>query len=217
MCFSAEGSFVAAGVLAGVGGLSLYNVKSKAFIMFASIPLLFALQQFAEGIIWLTLSHKELSFIAYSAAIAFLAFALVLWPSWIPISLYQLENKGSFRKKIFITLIIYGALFSIASIYVLGFYPIDFYVVNSSIVYATGMQIPFELLTMLLIYAIPSVGSFFVSSHKSIWFFGSAVSLALTVTLYFKYLQLISVWCYLAAVLSIIILTILLWENKHRK
>jgi hypothetical protein len=54
MCFSATASFSAGTVLLGLGALTLKLVRHPRELMFAAIPLLFAIQQWTEGVIWLT-------------------------------------------------------------------------------------------------------------------------------------------------------------------
>ena len=54
MCFSASASFLAASLLLVTGIYALKKVKSKKQIPLALIPLFFAFQQAAEGVIWLS-------------------------------------------------------------------------------------------------------------------------------------------------------------------
>ena len=54
MCFSATASFTAGGVLLGLGTLTLRSARRSREVSFAAIPLLFAVQQLSEGIIWWT-------------------------------------------------------------------------------------------------------------------------------------------------------------------
>ena len=56
MCFSATASFSSGVVLLGVGTLTLKAAQSQRELPVAAIPLLFAIQQLTEGLIWLTLS-----------------------------------------------------------------------------------------------------------------------------------------------------------------
>ena len=57
MCFSATASFVAGTTLSTIGVATITKVKQRSELPFALIPLLFGIQQFIEGIIWLTFSH----------------------------------------------------------------------------------------------------------------------------------------------------------------
>jgi hypothetical protein len=51
MCFSATASFVAGSALSAVGAVTITKAKRKAEIPFATIPLLFGIQQLTEGLI----------------------------------------------------------------------------------------------------------------------------------------------------------------------
>ena len=55
MCFSATGSFAISGILTMASGAALARNSSKPHRIFAGIPLIFAVQQAAEGTVWLTM------------------------------------------------------------------------------------------------------------------------------------------------------------------
>ena len=55
MCFSATANFVGSTVLAGVGVVTLTKVKHRRELLFAALPVLFAIHQFIEGFVWLGL------------------------------------------------------------------------------------------------------------------------------------------------------------------
>ena len=57
LCFSASASFIAGTSLSAVGVAALKSTEARTERPFAMIPLLFGIQQMAEGVIWLTLSH----------------------------------------------------------------------------------------------------------------------------------------------------------------
>lgn len=53
MCFSAAASFIAGVSLTTIGVVTLKKARNRAEIPFASIPLLFGIQQLIEGTLWL--------------------------------------------------------------------------------------------------------------------------------------------------------------------
>jgi hypothetical protein len=57
MCFSAGASFGASAVLGAIGIVTLTKAKTTDQIPFASIPLLFAVQQAVEGTLWIGLTQ----------------------------------------------------------------------------------------------------------------------------------------------------------------
>ncbi len=57
MCFSATASFTSSAIISVMGIATLARVNHPREWLFASIPLLFAFHQFAEGAVWLGLMH----------------------------------------------------------------------------------------------------------------------------------------------------------------
>ncbi len=55
MCFSATANFVGSGALGAMGVATLSTVKHRRELLFASLPILFAIHQFIEGFVWLGL------------------------------------------------------------------------------------------------------------------------------------------------------------------
>src|SRR3954463_13957598 len=88
MCFSAPASFASAAVLPAAGIVSLRTARTPAQLPFAAIPLLFAVQQAAEGVFWLTLPEGGSPLAGYT----FLVFAQVLWPTWVPLAILLLAR-----------------------------------------------------------------------------------------------------------------------------
>ncbi len=116
MCFSANASFAASAVLVPVG---LYTLArsfrvDKRYLLLAAYPLLFGLQQAAEGFEWLAIEADESSNIQ-AAALAFLFFAYFLWPLVVPLSAFFVEENRS-RRVFFLLLSIIGGLYG-ASLY----------------------------------------------------------------------------------------------------
>src|ERR1041384_5110770 len=96
MCFSAKASFIAAGTLSIIGLLSISKAatNTKKLIPLASTPLLFALQQASEGLVWIALTTGLPSHFYKIGMYNFVFFAGTWWPLWIPIVLYVLENDS---------------------------------------------------------------------------------------------------------------------------
>lgn len=95
MCFSASASFTAATLLTSIGCVSYAVATKKRYYLFAAIPLLFALQQATEGFIWLYPHNAILPYI-------YLSFALIIWPTWVPLSfvMYGVPQRNALRVKI---------------------------------------------------------------------------------------------------------------------
>ena len=63
MCFSASASFGAGIVLSSIGIATITKTQSRSQLSLAFIPLIFAVQQFSEGFLWLSLLHPGFAFL----------------------------------------------------------------------------------------------------------------------------------------------------------
>ena len=61
MCFSASASFVTAAITGAIGIVTLTRVNEPRELPFAATPLLFALQQAVEGLLWLNLPARRMA------------------------------------------------------------------------------------------------------------------------------------------------------------
>lgn len=167
MCFSATGSFLASGVLGAIGVAATKRNTSPAHRLFAAIPLLFALQQAAEGVVWLTLEGSAPPQLQRPAALVFLGFALVVWPIWVPLSLWRLERLAS-RRGLLRFFVAAGLCVSlIAATLLFRWAPVPQVVARSIRYVDPAGVIAFSPLFMLGVYAIPTVASF--SFPASAW------------------------------------------------
>lgn len=173
-------------------------MKSKSILPFASIPLLFGIQQIIEGIVWISF---DASFIHSIATYLFVLFAYVLWPTFVPISIWLIE-KNPIRKKILWGISLVGI---VVSIYLFTFSvisPVTCSIVQDSIFYQ--VDVPYPLLSFLLYFFATCAGSM-VSSFLRIQIFGTFVILSFFFAHWLYPVTLFSVWCFFSAVLSIII------------
>ncbi len=198
MCFSATASFIAGGALTAAGILTLKTNNNKRGILLASMPLLFGIQQFMEGIVWITPISSPWHQIA---TYAFLSFALVLWPFFIPLSIFLIE-KNEVRKRIISYCLILGCAIAVYSIFLLILNPINSNVCANSIRYIVNEP---HVTTAIILYVIATVGGALASSHKMVFILGMVLALSLLISLQFYKYTFISVWCFFGAVLSLII------------
>ena len=80
MCFSATASFAAAGLTGLLGLISVRRVKLRRELPLALMPIIFALQQGIEGMLWLNLEVDPEGVAARILALGFLLLAEVFWP-----------------------------------------------------------------------------------------------------------------------------------------
>ena len=94
MCFSAGASFGASALLLGVGIGTIKKTQSSRMLAFASVPILFGVQQLSEGILWLSFTNPELVSWQNTSILIFLLFALVIWPVWTPFAVWLMKLFG---------------------------------------------------------------------------------------------------------------------------
>ena len=80
MCFSAVANFVGSAALGAVGVVTLKKVKHRRELMFASLPILFAIHQFIEGFVWLGLDGILPPEVTHDMGAAFMLYAQGLLP-----------------------------------------------------------------------------------------------------------------------------------------
>lgn len=200
MCFSTTASFAAGVVLSAAGVVTIKKAKTKSQLPFASIPLLFGIQQFAEGGVWLSFQYG-VSVFNQIATYAYLGFAYVLWPIFVPFSVGLLETDPH-RKKILYIFQFIGLTIGLYLLYFILSNPVVSHVVNKSIVYSMPPQYGIILVGM---YLLATCVSCLFSSHKIINLLGVLAVFSFAITYYFYTASYVSVWCFFSALLSIVV------------
>ena len=198
MCFSVTASFVAGTALSAVGVVTIKKAKAKKELSFASIPLLFGVQQFVEGAVWLSFQYSAQIF-NQIATYAYLGFAYVLWPIFVPLSVGLLETDSR-RKKILYSFQFVGLAVGSYLFYFIVSNPVASQIVNKSIVYSMPWKYGVLLVGM---YLLATCVSCLFSSHRMINILGVLIAVSFAITYRFYTVSYVSVWCFFAAVLSI--------------
>ena len=215
MCFSANASFAAGAVLSVIGVVSLKKVQHPSQILFASIPLFFAVQQIAAGFLWLTLPNPALVLTQQVITYIFLFFAQFFWPLWVPIAILMLE-KESKRKKIQKILVGIGVAVSSYFAYCLLSYHVQAKIIGYHVWYKQDYPASVGILVGLL-YIIATVVPPFFSPIKRMWIFGTTILISYIITAIFYEHFIVSVWCFFASIISISIFLIMLEIRKLHK
>ncbi|OIP65760.1 MAG: hypothetical protein COV32_00870 [Candidatus Yonathbacteria bacterium CG10_big_fil_rev_8_21_14_0_10_43_136] len=200
MCFSATASFVAGTALSATGAVTLAETKKKSDIPFASLPFLFGIQQFIEGGVWLSFQYG-LPYLNQIATYSFMLFAYIFWPVFIPFAVGLLETD-SHRKKILYAFQFVGLAVGSYLLYFIVTHPAVSQVVNKSIVYTVPKEYGVFLVGM---YLVATCVSCLFSTHRIINLFGVLAVLSLAIAYYFFTASYVSVWCFFAAILSIVV------------
>jgi hypothetical protein len=211
MCFSASASFASGAVLSSIGVLSLKKVQNKSEIFFASIPLFFGIQQFIEGFLWLTLTHKNLSSWQSIPTHLFLFFAQVIWPILVPYAFLKLENDSTFIK-LQQTFTIIGTLVSCYLAYCLFSFYVEGSIIGHHISYLQDYPLSIGKLGGGL-YVIATVFPPFFSSVKGMRLLGVAIVISYMISHLLFSDYLVSVWCFFASIISLYIYYLI--DNIH--
>jgi len=212
MCFSASASFGASVVLAVVGVTSFACSRSLQQRVLSGIPVIFALQQFTEGILWMALLNPAWSHWEKPATYGFLVFAQVVWPVYVPFAMLLFEYDP-LRKKIITALTIAGAVFAAYIAFCLYHYSVSAVLDTHHIRYDLGFSLAHQWYYGLL-YFVPTIVAPVISSIKKLHWLGYLfLSSYIVARLLFHYF-VISVWCFFGAIISIIILGMIISEKR---
>ena len=207
MCFSATASFGASVCLAGLGIASMRKVSSPRQYGFASIPLVFAVQQFAEGVVWMSLEHESWSGFTHIASMAFLIFAQVVWPIWLPASFVMLEEDPK-RRKILRLFLIPGIMVAAYFLYGLTTLPLVTEAINHHVFYRLAFPIqliPYAAALYLSATLVPPL----YSRKRKVKLIGIVLLVSYVIARLFFQPSLISVWCFLAIVIGLLVYMVL--------
>ena len=207
MCFSATVSFGAGVALSVAGAVAVNKAHTPAQRVFASIPLLFSIQQISEGFVWLGLQHPEFKPSLPFATFTFLIFAQIVWTLWIPFAMLLLE-KNAWRKKVLHFLLGCGVVLSMYHGWGLIAHPITGEALDCHIFYHVEYLRPYKLYSGF-VYGLAAIVPCFFSSVKRMWCLGLAFLLSYIATQIIYTVYVISVWCFFAALLSVIVIWIL--------
>jgi hypothetical protein len=211
MCFSATASFGASIMLASIGTISIIKAKTPSLKVLAIIPFIFSMQQFSEGWVWLSLTKEGFASWKTPSMYLFLFFAEVTWPICISFSMFLLETNKN-RKKI-LRIIFYVSI-SLSSIlaYSLYYFTADAKVMGNHIMYTIDTTDSFKAITNM-VYILTAVIPPFLSTLKKAWWIGVVLIVSYIIAKVFYADYIISIWCYFATIISVIILLID-WKNK---
>jgi hypothetical protein len=215
LCFSPEASFIAAAAITTVGAVSLHKATDNPTKILACIPLFFGIQQLTEGFVWLSLLYEQFAFLKGVSAAGFIVFAWIIWPTWIPLSMWKIE-KNSSRKTILKVFLFFGIVISFILAYALIFRNVRPEILDCSIIYNFEVSKQIHQ-TFGVLYLIVTVVPTLLSKVSKAWLLGAMNVIAYAGTKLFISDRILSIWCFFAAIASVIVLWIIVDYNKARK
>lgn len=201
MCFSAQASFTAGAGLLIVGAVTVQRTRLRSELMYAWIPVLFGIQQLLEGALWLTFPDRA-PLLNTVLTHAYSFFSHVLWPIYVPLAALALETVP-WRRRILTAIALLGGAVGVYLLATLFTLPIVATVTGQHIAYESPH---FYALASMSLYLMGTCASLMFSSHARVVAFGVAAFTSAVAAYLFYANWFISVWCFFAGVLSVIVL-----------
>jgi hypothetical protein len=211
MCFSSSASFGAGVFLTSIGVIVIKKVGYNKQILFAVIPILFGIQQITEGYLWISLTSPRNYWLQQFTTYIFLIIAQIIWPIIIPLSIY-LKDKNKQFHKIKLLLILTGIIVSGYLTYCLATFKVEAQIAGMHILYNENFPPQLYYLSGLL-YIIATATMPLLSDNKLMRYLGITIIVSYFFTKIFYSGYEISVWCFFASIISVLILIIILKEN----
>ena len=191
-------NFTLSGAIGLIGILTLRKVSTPNEVLFALLPLLFALHQFTEGFVWLGVGgHMEKRALELAAGI-FIYYAQGLLPFLVPLAVWLIE-KVAWRRRVLGVLTLLGLALAVYTMYGLSTVPSSVTVVNDTLFYNNPWT---ANIYDAIIYIITTCGSLMLSSSISIQLFGLLNLIGLTLIYLLRPYGFTSLWCLYAAAIS---------------
>jgi len=191
-------NFTLSGAIGLVGILTLRKVSTPNEVVFALLPLLFALHQFTEGFVWLGMGGFIEQRALDIAAGIFIYYAQGLLPFLVPLAVWLIE-KQLWRKNLLGILTLLGLALAVYTMYGLSIIPSSVSVVNNTLYYHNPWT---ANIYDALIYIITTCGSLMLSSSISIELFGLLNFIGLIIIYLLRPYGFTSLWCLYAAAIS---------------
>jgi hypothetical protein len=205
MCFSAAASFASGGFLACAGIATLRQVRRPEQVPFAAIPCMFALQQCAEGLTWLGLTQRWSAGWQHATEYAFLIFAQIVWPVWIPLAIRLIAPPD--RKRALGIVLAVGVCVSLIIACCMLRYGAGAEIVDHHIAYAQPYP-TFVTETCGLLYGVAIIAPPFMTGMRNMWLLGIGIAAAYLVADVIYQYYVMSVWCYISALVSVLIFAV---------
>lgn len=201
MCFSATASFSLGAALLSLSVITSRRARTRSALPYALIPALFGIQQLLEGVLWLSLDASGRC--GYPALVQiYSVFSQVIWPVYIPLAVLLLEPPGK-RRALIAALTVAGTLVSGFLLFYLAHEQVLAQAQSGHVAYIFPH---FHEVAATGLYVLGACVGPLCSSHRAVRIFGLAVTVALLITYVFYTVWFISVWCFLAATMSVLVL-----------
>ena len=191
-------NFTLSGAIGLAGILTLRKVSTPNEVLFALLPLLFALHQFTEGFVWLGVGGHITPRALELAEGIFIYYAQGILPFLVPLSIWLIEKDG-YKRKLVGMLTWIGLGLAVYTMYGLATVPSSVSVVNDTLYYRNPWT---ENIYDGTLYILTTCGSLMLSSSIAVQLFGVLNLIGLTVIFLLRPYGFTSLWCLYAAAIS---------------
>jgi hypothetical protein len=210
MCFSAEASFTVSAVLGVIGIATLKQAKKPGYLLVALLPLLFGIQQFLEGIVWIHMEDGFIrTYVSEAAVSLYLFFAWILWPVYIPLA-FLIPETVNWKRSLFGIILMMGLFILFMDVKYLLSHTVTPTIQGYSLDYG------YSPLSTNMAYGLIVLIPIFLSSIPGMWIFGAWLLGSFIISQMIYAWAFTSVWCFFSAAISIVLYKILK-ENATRK
>ncbi len=202
MCFSTTASFVTAGVTGAIGLVCIGRTERPQQLPLAVAPIIFAIQQGIEGVLWLSLSGEIDRSVSLPLTALFLLVAEVFWPIYVSFAVLMSE-PSRLRRRFMMPCLAAGVCVSAYLFWSMFIGLRSAEIIDGHIVYPSQYE---PSVILALGYLAATVLPLMLSSQRTIVVLGGIIFLGLVTACIFYWEAFVSVWCFFAAAASVVIL-----------
>jgi hypothetical protein len=202
MCFAPEADAVAGAIIVVVGVDALRHVREPLQIPLAVLPLLFGLHQLTEAFVWWGLQGDVSEPVERVAIWIWLLFAFVALPALLPIAV-DLVERSKIRRAVIAAFAGLGLAVAVALAVAIFRGPVNAQILGRCISYDVGSLGSGREWTLL--YVIAACGALLASSHRDLAALGALNLVVIPLLLWLTVGGFVSLWCFWAAVASVVI------------
>ena len=201
MCFSPEADLAVGTIALAVGVDALRHVHNSRQIPFAALPLLLGLHQLTEAFVWWGLQGHVAHSVERAALWVYLLFALAALPPYLTVAVGLVERSPVRRKIIWVYTAVAVAVGAVLAGAMLGGH------IGATI---DGHHIAYDVDSLhyggrlTAVYVVATCGALLASSYRDLELLGALNLVAVPVLAYLTMNGLISLWCFWAAIVSVV-------------
>jgi hypothetical protein len=202
VCFSPGADVVVGGIAVAVGVDALRHVREPRQILLASLPLLFGLHQIDEAVVWWGLQGQVSDSFERVSIWIYVVFALVAIPMLVPAAVFAVEPSAD-RRRVIKAFAVLGVAVGVSLGIALFRGSVDAVIDGRHIAYNVSALGSGRELTAL--YVVAACGALIASSYRDLAALGMLNLVAVPVLMWTTVNGFISVWCFWAALVSVLI------------